>query len=498
LDSRQDETALAPGALNRSRRSVRKTFVVAAAALCSTAAANAQRPAPRPAQSTSTATGAIIDSLYGGRLRGALVAVDGASRAATTDSAGRFTIDSIPVGSYRLVVMHPLLDTLGIGMVTPTIDFAAGDTAVLILGTPSVPTVVRLKCGAGPFPGGPSVVLGLLTDTDTGQPVRDATVVLAWSEVQASRETGVRRLSSQRVAKTEPNGTFRICGVPGSLAGEMFAWRGPDTTGVIPVVLEGAPLALRALVLPSKADEVVADTAIRAPADRLSSGQRATVRRGRAVVRGTVMTVTGTAVTGARVSVHGAAGAALTNDRGEFVLVGQPSGTQTVAVRRLGYEPAEFALELSPAQPREVTVELSEFVPVLETVVVEANRDAALARVGFSDRQRAGLGRYLTLEDIERRGALRLVDLLANVPPLQSVNTGGSDRTLVGRMGGCVQYFVDGMPWLGDDSPSDFMSPAEVGAIEVYSEATTPAEFQRGMRSCSTVVIWTRLKLRVW
>jgi hypothetical protein len=480
---------------------MRGIFVVAAAAFFSTAAANAQRPAA-PAQSTSTAIGAIIDSLYGGRLRGALVAVDGSARAATTDSVGRFTIDSIPVGSYRLVVMHPLLDTLGIGMVTPTINFTAGDTAVLLLGTPSVSTVVRLKCGAGPLRGGPSVVLGLLTDTDTGQPVPDATVVLAWSEVLATREAGVRRLSSQRVAKTEANGTFRICGVPGSLTGEMFAWRGPDTTGVIPVVLEGAPLALRALVLPSKADEVVADTSVLPATDRVSSGRGATVRRGRAVVRGRVTTVIGTAIAGARVSVHGASGAALTNERGEFALVAQPSGTQTVAVRRLGYEPAEFPLELSPAQPREVTVELSEFVPVLETVVVQANRDAALARVGFSDRQRAGLGRFLTLEEIERRRALRLVDLLANVAQLRAVNTSGGGRTLVGRMRGgnygCVQYFVDGMPWLGEDSPSDFMNPEEVGAIEVYSETTTPAEFRRGMESCATVVIWTRLKLRVW
>jgi hypothetical protein len=54
------------------------------------------------------------------------------------------------------------------------------------------------------------------------------------------------------------------------------------------------------------------------------------------------------------------------------------------------------------------------------------------------------------------------------------------------------------MPWLGDDSPSDFMDPQEVGAIEVYSETMTPAEFRRGMMGCATVVIWTRTKLRIW
>lgn len=446
----------------------------------------------------STARGVIVDSLYGGPLRGALVMVDGASRAAATDSAGQFTIDSVPAGSYRLVVMHPLLDTLGIGMVTPSIAFAPGDTVFLVLGTPSVQTLARMKCGAGPFPAGRSVLIGLVSDTDSGDPVSDATVVLAWSQIEATRETGVRRLSSQRVAKTAANGTFRICGVPSDLVGEMFAWRGRDTTAVVSVALESAPLAVRGLVLPSKADEIVVDS-LAGTARGRGAVQRVTIRRGRAVLRGRVTTVTGAAVTGARVSVQGAAGAALTNDRGEFTLAAQPSGSQNVVVRRLGYEPVEFALDLSPVQPRVVTVQLSEFVPVLETVLVQARRDAALERIGFISRQRSGQGRYLSAEDIERRGALRLVDLLANVSPLRAVSTGGSDRAIVGRMSGggygCVQYFVDGMPWLGDDSPSDFMSPQEIGAIEVYSESSTPAEFQRALGGCSTVVIWTRVKL---
>jgi hypothetical protein len=424
--------------------------------------------------------------------------VDGPSRAATTDSMGRFTIDSIPVGSYRLVVMHPLLDTLGIGVVTPAIEFAPRDTAFLVLGTPSVQTLARIKCGAGALSAGSSVLLGLVTDTDTGEPVADATVILAWSQIEATREAGVRRLPSQRIAKTAANGTFRVCGIPSALAGEMFAWRGRDTTAVVPVSLENSPLAIRALVFPSSADEIVVDSLAGVTAGRRVVGG-VPVRRGRAVLRGRVTTVSGAAVAGARVSVQGAAGAALTNDRGEFTLAGQPSGSQNVAVRRLGYEAVQFAMDLSPVQPREVTVQLTEFVPVLETVLVQARRDAALERIGFSARQRSGLGRYLNAEEIERRGALRLVDLLANVSHLRAISSGGSERTIVGRMSGggygCVQYFVDGMPWLGEDSPSDFMSPQEVGAIEVYSDATTPAEFQRALRSCSTVVIWTRMRL---
>jgi hypothetical protein len=480
------------------------TFI-AAASLSAVCAAPWTVPAQAPTAARavtpmSNAFGVIVDSLYGGPLRGALVMVDGPARAAATDSMGRFTIDSIPVGSYRLVVMHPLLDTLGIGMVTPSIQFAPGDTAFLLLGTPSVPTLTTMKCGAGGLAAGTSVLLGLVTDTDTGEPVADATVLLAWSQVEATREAGVRRLSSQRVAKTGTNGTFRICGVPPDLVGEMFAWRGADTTAVVPVSLENFPLAVRGLVFPSNADEIVVDSLAGVPTGpRAASG--VAVRRGRSVLRGRVTTVSGAAVVGARVSVQGAAGAALTNDRGEFTLAGQPSGSQNVVVRKLGYDPAQFAMDLSPTQPREVNVQLSDFVPVLATVLVEARRDAALERIGFTARQRSGQGRYLTAEEIERRNALRLVDLLATVSSLRAVSGGGSERTIVGRMTGggygCVQYVVDGSPWLGDDSPSEFMSPHEIGAIEVYTESTTPAQFQRAMRGCSTVVIWTRMKLGI-
>jgi hypothetical protein len=43
-------------------------------------------------------------------------------------------------------------------------------------------------------------------------------------------------------------------------------------------------------------------------------------------------------------------------------------------------------------------------------------------------------------------------------------------------------------------SPDAFLSGAELGAIEVYDELSTPAEFMRG-EQCATVVIWTKQKL---
>jgi hypothetical protein len=42
----------------------------------------------------------------------------------------------------------------------------------------------------------------------------------------------------------------------------------------------------------------------------------------------------------------------------------------------------------------------------------------------------------------------------------------------------------------------DFIKPHEVGAIEVYSSTTAPAEYQpAGRSSCTTIVAWTFRKL---
>jgi hypothetical protein len=43
-------------------------------------------------------------------------------------------------------------------------------------------------------------------------------------------------------------------------------------------------------------------------------------------------------------------------------------------------------------------------------------------------------------------------------------------------------------------SPDNFLSGAELGAVEIYDELTTPAEFMAA-NQCATVVIWTKNKL---
>jgi hypothetical protein len=214
-----------------------------------------------------------------------------------------------------------------------------------------------------------------------------------------------------------------------------------------------------------------------------------------------VSTLGGSPISNARVSVAGLETFAMTNERGEFTLSGLPAGSQTVLIRKLGYEPAEFGVNLSPSRPVEIGVDLPEFVPVLSTVVVRAQMDVALDRVGYNRRRQVGMGRFMGLEEIERRNAMRVVDLLAEFPMLNAVSMGGTSRVITGRQRGmgtnCVTFYVDGAVWMGEDSPADYMHPQEIGAVEAYSAASTPAEFSRTMQSCETVVIWTKHRLGI-
>ena len=70
--------------------------------------------------SLGTVAGFAVDSVRGGPLRGATVSILGTALSAITDSSGQFRIDGVRAGPVSLVLAHPLIDTLGISIVSPS------------------------------------------------------------------------------------------------------------------------------------------------------------------------------------------------------------------------------------------------------------------------------------------------------------------------------------------------------------------------------------------
>jgi len=134
-------------------------------------------------------------------------------------------------------------------------------------------------------------------------------------------------------------------------------------------------------------------------------------------------------------------------------------------------------------------------------VTIEGKRDKGLREVGFTTRQRAGLGHYLTEDQIAQRQPMQMTDLLTQMPGIRMDYSSGYPVPTSSRdaMGGCVSYVIDGVPQqfgLETQDFNDYMHPDEVSAMEVYSPSEAPAQFQvGGNSSCEVIVIWTKTKI---
>jgi len=462
-----------------------------AAALSALAAPPVSTPAgAQDAPAPASAVGVVFDSIRVRPLAGARVRVDTTSLHAITDADGRFMIQGIPAGPHELRVEHPVLDSLGIDLRTPVLMFAAGSTTLHELGTPSAERILEMVCTPAWRARGPAALVGRVREADTGLPAAGAKVSLLWYEV--SLATQLRRAPRVREVTVGPDGVYRICGLPEGLEGKVQVTRGTLSGGDVAVAFGEELLAARSMTIAAPGAVV----AVSRP-DSLRAGPAEVL--GTARLTGRVLNKLGAPLVNARVQVEGTTRATATRSNGEFTLDSLPPGTQSVAVRLLGYGPVETAVELSSQVARSVTITLEEFVPVLETVRVSAQRERALEDIGFTRRKRSGLGFYLDGDAIRNRNAQYFSDVMRSVPQIR-VASGAQGRQMIQNardpMGGCVSVWLDGTMWqqMEPGDIDDFVKPHEVGAIEVYSPTNTPAEFQ-GRGGCVTIVAWTHRKL---
>jgi hypothetical protein len=449
-------------------------------------------PAPAPAsQATVTAIGVAFDSVRLRPLRGARIRVDSSALSATADADGRFRVEGIPPGRHFLWVEHPLLDTLGLVLRSPDETYTAGSTMIAELATPSSESLIGMVCTPAWRARGPAALMGRVREADTGVPAKGAKVSLVWFELDVVG--GLRRTPRVREATVGADGTYRLCGLPAQLDGKVQVINGPLTSGEITIGFGEDLLFLRNMSI-APPGRIVATTT--------SSDSGAVVSHvtvlGTARLTGRVVNAAGAPIVGARVQLEGTTRTANTRARGEFLLDSLPPGTQTVSVRHLGYAPVEAAVDLLSAEPRNVTLTMTDFVPILEAVRVTATRERALDDVGFSRRRRSGLGHFLEGDQINKN-ALYFSDVLRNVPGIRvQPSMGGRQMVTSTRSAnGCVVIYVDGTPWqqMEPGDIDDFLKPYELAAVEVYNPSTTPAEYSGLGGGCTTIVGWTHRRL---
>jgi len=446
-------------------------------------ASGAQEPAAKTGK--AEISGVVVDSLHMRYLAGAEVIIEGAKETVVTDSIGRFKIGGLAPGNFQIGVFHPLLDTLGISLATRPFRLGPDSSTFVILAVPSALTIIRSACPGQLSDQGHSAVIGHVNDPETLQAIAGAEVSIAWVQIDVSKQVGVRRTPHLMRDTTDAAGAFKICGLPNSMAATLQARKGSAATAEVPISLGEAnsELAARSLLLSSAASGTTA---------------------GNATVSGKVLLEGSSTNAGSRVELVGTEVVALTNDAGEFTMTNLPSGSHVLLARHLGYGAATVPVDLTSREPQRVTVKLPKFVAVMDPVLVTARRNRSLDRVGFNQRKRSGTGYYLGPEQLERMHAFRLTDIFRQVPGLRVTSNGFDEIVTSSRgvsslsSGGCVQYYVDDMPWMSA-SPGDintFVSGGEVVAVEVYQGPSVPAQYTRGTGGCVTIVLWTRFKIR--
>ena len=240
---------------------------------------------------------------------------------------------------------------------------------------------------------------------------------------------------------------------------------------------------------------------------------------------GRVVQGDGAPVAGAVVSVVGASDSALTASDGHFELHWLPFGAHMVTVRRLGFAMKRFALTIAPGVTPDVAITMTRFVPVLPTVTTTAEERAAYRSVGFDTRMKAGIGQFLTYEQITKKQPGQLTDLLQGMNGIHVWQSpyAGIGMSVEGTRGpgSCVTYVIDGIQQNRileltpagkvPESPDNLIEASQIGAMEVYESSERPAGFggmiqnpeeqlPRGPnlipgQQCVLVMIWTRARL---
>lgn len=213
----------------------------------------------------------------------------------------------------------------------------------------------------------------------------------------------------------------------------------------------------------------------------------------------------------------------MSNPQGRVRIAGIPIGTHVVEIQRIGYRTERVAIEFGESPVEGEVSLLVEPVGIegVEATVERPNR--RLAAMGFYERERTGMGRYLRRKELERNvsSSSDLSNALLKLPGLR-VRRGpeGQGRVVTSSRGAvsrerqfCLsQVILDGMRLANPDPPGfididEIISIPQVEAVEWYSgPAQTPEQFnstgsmlsvtgapgQQYGPHCGTLVIWTR------
>jgi protocatechuate 3,4-dioxygenase beta subunit len=424
--------------------------------------------------------GLVHDSLTGFPLPGAVVQLlegdsRGGARSVIADDRGRFEFVDLAPGRYRVGFHHPRLDMLGIEAPVRAVRMNT-DVTDLLLAVPSAAHIRAAVCGTGVAGRDATLLMGTVYDVRTGAAVADASVQVEWTEIELGRRTATPHRVLRRTV-TGANGWYGVCDVPREGVVQLGVHTPNDSTDRVDVRLVGDALNHQLLYLGSATVMRVAGVVTRDGSNKPIANATVSVPDGPSV---------------------------RTNAKGEFLLDAVPGGSRALDVRAMGFYPERLLVNAIDGAPR-VEVGLHSFRSVLDTVKVLANYQRYSLRQELAERQRMGIGRFLTEKDIERRRPIFLSDLLWTMPGVRVSRGVGMQQNVAMRglfSDRCLpSLFLNGFAmFLADFGSAPFsfadldamVRPDDVLAMEIYASGQVPPALGMGMTGCGAIAVWTR------
>jgi hypothetical protein len=166
------------------------------------------------AVTTAYLQGVAVDSIHGEPLIGAAIQLEGTDRLAITDSLGRFVVDSIKPGNYKVLVDHDILDTLGISLSTAPMEFVANNVTRVVIAVPSPDFLASRFCTPARRALGPGVLVGRVREPDSPKAAVGARVSFVWFDPDPPAVAGVpikiKKQPRVREATVSEDGTYRL------------------------------------------------------------------------------------------------------------------------------------------------------------------------------------------------------------------------------------------------------------------------------------------------
>ena len=466
--------------------------------------------------------GTVFDSLNNGPLQGGVVAISGTRHVAQTDEYGGFALAGYWTGSYGIVFGHQRLDSLGFVSPPQTVQLRRGSETAVSLSVPPLTTVIERRCPALVGMAGRRMLVGVVRDDVTQQPVRNALVSISRDLIPEELQ-GFSNERSNDVAMTDSLGMYTVCDIPIGVTLSVAATKGNRQSSFSRATFwEDAVTYNDGEPQPSSYPVGRLDMTVKAMSDYSR------------VLTGTVTdALTGFVMPAVTVTVEGMSHSTTTDSAGVFRLNNLPSGPVRLNLRRVGYRMLRYTttgeegnqmvlgagiLPMVQADPDAVTLD-----PI--TVLAEG---VAPKLSEFEERRSRGFGAFLTKKDFEEWNPTVATDVLRRMRgvrvrpnPYYGVNgdtrkhviepsrdigqrvtrvisanesrrteSGGGDITI----NECpMLLFFDGV-YLGDSYESDvdnIISTTDLSAVEVYSPSQVPVQFALPGATCGVVVFWS-------